>query len=340
MHCLRRTLPLLVSVLTVSCGTSLHAPPSTPTRQVEAVDPQLAATSVTASSSLNWKNTTFSAMRAVDNNTDLEWASSDGDTDPWLALTFGQRYTFDHIFIKTWPGSRFVVQRSNGAQWVDASSTVTSRNWQLQRVAVRGTGGMLRVHFLWPPPSGVNHFSIFEIKVYGSAAGQLPPTTAPVPPPAPVPPAPVPAPPVSTTPQGNTLVEMSDSGAQNGVDYMGSGGIGASGSKDGHLRLTGSLPQTVTVDTIDLYELNSDGSKSGNHWASYPSSLWAVGVIANGNPLVSRQQPLLTLPAGTSTADLYGEDPGGVFGRGNPFEVDVKVVGYADPLVFKTPGAR
>lgn len=300
-------------LLLAACG----GPPATgpandegSARQVLQVDGRLYPDRAIGSSIQAFGSQAYSASRAIDGNQDQEWASADGESDPSLVLEFNSRQDFGRVRIKTWPGSNFRFEVSDdNVNWTSASGTVSNSSWQMEEKSVYGAGRYLRVRFQNPPPSGVKHFSVFEIEAFGrggGGGGGYPPPPLP--------------PPISA--ESLSFVNLED--------RIGTGTPTADGTGDGHLRLQLNLSQPIEIRTMELYELEP-GTRTGTGyiWSTVYSSRWLLGVVGPNIPsILGYRSSLGTFPAGSHTFDLYAAEPSNVFsGRGKLLQV---IVSFGD----------
>ena len=112
----------------------------------------------------------FSARRAIDGDSDTEWASG-GYQRPSAALVLDlcSRERLRAAVLKTGPtkGSyyRFYTS-SNGDTWQPASRRITFTDWDAHVVPITGTGRYLRLQ--WYNPAGVDHAAVFTLRVLDS----------------------------------------------------------------------------------------------------------------------------------------------------------------------------
>ena len=241
------------------------------------------------SSELYWNNIRFVAGRAIDKNTDLEWASSDSDYDPSLTVRFDARHYFERIRIKTGPslGTTYRVEVSDdGSSWRDASGPLSNSAWDMEEKAVSGAGRYMRIHFSEPQPPRVRHFSIFELEVFSDV--------------------------------NETALVWN--GLADAVSYF---ALGADGVLDGSFRLRFELPRVTEILAIDLYGLDGSGNRTGYHWSSRNSGYWLLGVDSDIDILRGHRTTLGSFPAGWNNFLLYGSEPSSFFQNANRVEAEV-----------------
>lgn len=244
---------------------------------------------------LSFQNRTFAPFRAIDGNPNTEWASTDRD-EASLIVRFNQVESVGAVRIKTGPtqGSYYVIEFSDDGQtWRAGSGALTNSTWAMENKPVSGQGAMMRVRW-FRNNAPLRHMSVFEVQPYRTGA-VAPPVTPPVSPPAP--------PPAVESAQAAV---MPDSRL---IDRMGTGGWGADATKDGHLRLTLTLPTPVEVRAIELITVDELGNASGpSRWSTSSAANWLLGVERNGVALNQTYVPSLGTQSGTQTLELFAND--------------------------------
>jgi hypothetical protein len=130
----------------------------------------------TASSTENASS--FPASAAVDGNAGTRWSSAFSDPQ-WLQVDLGQASTITSVELdwETAAGQAFQIQTSNDATtWTPIFSTTTGTGGT-QTLTVSGSGRYVRMYGT-QRTTGYG-YSLWEFKVFGSAATTTPPTTTP-----------------------------------------------------------------------------------------------------------------------------------------------------------------
>ena len=171
---LRAELLALATVIATGCAAQpTGTTPVTRNYGVIQFDESLTPSDVQASSSRVSTNgySVYGINRAVDGNTDTEWAN-DGwkERTAWLTLQYLRPMRFTEINIKTGPlyRSHYVVETSNdGYDWRRASGPLRNTTWQMETKEIRGTGRFLRIRWINDDDEPRGYFSIFEVAANG-----------------------------------------------------------------------------------------------------------------------------------------------------------------------------
>jgi hypothetical protein len=113
--------------------------------------------------------------RAIDADPNTQWSSGNINSDSeTLTLKFGQRFSFDHMAIKTGILAGLTMYRADvsddGTTWRDAGGTYRNTTWNSETKPLSGEGRFLRIRFLNDSfGSRMSRFSIFDLQVFGKA---------------------------------------------------------------------------------------------------------------------------------------------------------------------------
>jgi chitosanase len=122
----------------------------------------------------------FPASNAVDGSASTRWASKEGVDPQWIQVDLGTSDSISHVNLK-WEAAyakSYKVQTSaDGSSWTTIYSTTTGDGGTDDLTALTGTGRFVRVY---GTARGTTYgYSIYELKVYGSAGTPTSPSPTP-----------------------------------------------------------------------------------------------------------------------------------------------------------------